>query len=88
MVKNDIIGEKSDKKPTSFKSQLVPEEINPARDLLCEDDSEALVIKNCKPEEFPLTRTGFNFRPSSTAQAFTPHRSSVKRRILSHDTWQ
>ena len=74
MVKNDIIGEKSDKKPTSFKSQLVPEEINPACDLICDDDSEVLMINNCKPEEFPLTRTGFNFRPSSTAQAFTPHR--------------
>ena len=50
------------------------EQINPACDK-CDDTSEMFIDNSPKPEEFPLTRTGFNYRPTSAAQAFSAPRN-------------
>ena len=72
-MQNAQIDEKSD--------QTLPE-ISASDDDDCVDSRN--VENDPKPEQFPLTRTGFNYRPSSAAQAFSPPRncSHTKQCIL------
>ena len=62
LVKNEVIAGKSEQK--SPKVSAYDD---------CHDTSnrDIFVKNNPKPEQFPLTRTGFTYRPSSAAQAFS-----------------
>ena len=58
VIQNEMIEEMSEQKMPKM--------------LACENSEDISTIKNTpKPEQFPLTRNGFNYRPSSAAQAFS-----------------
>ena len=65
-MKSEVIAEKSKQKSSEVSA-----------DDNCHDTSERNIFfkNNPRPEQFPLTRTGFNYRPSSAAQAFSAPRN-------------
>ena len=79
--------ELGDERREKVKLEKKLEEVNLMQNEVAEEMSEIVAFDKCvdsndlfsknspKPEDFPLTRNGFNFRPSFAAQAFSRTRN-------------